>query len=91
MGIMALFTVLLEFDGGTYISQFHATSPHNAALKHAAHVIANKEMSSLVTRRRLADRLSLERPVAIEGVRNVWCCSASIGRKFALVNIIATV
>jgi hypothetical protein len=87
---MALFTVVLEFDGGTYISQFQATSAHNAAVKHAAHLIGNKEMSTLLNRRRLADRLSVEPPVAIEGVRNVWCCSASVGKKFALVNIVAT-
>ena len=27
---------------------------------------------------------------AIEGIRNVWCCSASVGKKFVLVNILAT-
>jgi len=87
---MALFTVVLEFDGGTYISQFQARAAHNAAVKHTADLIGNKEMSTLANRRRLADRLSAERPVAIEGVRNVWCCSVSVGKKFALVNIVAT-
>ena len=90
IGIMALFTVVLEFDGGTYISQFRAKSPHNVVMKHAADLVGNKEMSTPVNRRRLADRLSVEQPVAIEGVRNVWCCSASVGKKFALVNIVAT-
>jgi hypothetical protein len=87
---MALFTVILEFDGGTYISQFQATSASNAAAKHAAYLIGNKGMSTFVNRKRLSDRLSLEQPVAIEGVRNVWCCSASVGKKLALVNIVAT-
>jgi hypothetical protein len=87
---MALFTVVLEFDGGTYISQFRATSAHNAAIKHAVHLMGNKEMSTLANRRRLADRLSAEQLFAIEGVRNVWCCSASVGKKFALLNIVAT-
>src|SRR5579872_2218063 len=32
---MALFTVILEFGGGTYISQFQASSPDDAAVKHA--------------------------------------------------------
>jgi hypothetical protein len=87
---MALFTVILEFDGGTYISQFQATSAHSAAAKHAARLIGNRQMSTLVNRRRLADALAVEQPVAIEGVRNVWCCSASVGERFALVNIVAT-
>lgn len=87
---MALFTVILEFDGGTYISQLQATSAYNAAAKHAARLIGNKQVSTLVNRRRLADALSVEQPVVIEGVRNVWCCSASVGKRFALVNIVAT-
>jgi hypothetical protein len=82
---MALFTVVLEFGGGTYISQFKAASAHAATIKHAAHLISIKGMS-----KRLAERLSLEQPIAIQGIRSVWCCSASVGRKFALVNIVAT-
>ena len=87
---MALFTVVLEFDGGTYVSQFKAASASAAAVKHAAHLISFNAMSTPSNRKRLADRLSLEQPVAIQGIRNVWCCSASVGRKFALVNIVAT-
>ena len=87
---MALFTVILEFDGGTYISQFQATSPDDAAVKHADYLVGLKGMSTPANRRRLSDCLSLERPVAIEGLRKVWCCSASVRGKFALVNIVAT-
>ena len=87
---MALFTVVLEFGGGTYISQFKAASPHAAAVKHAAHLIGINGMCTPLDRKRLSDRLSLEQPVPIQGIRNVWCCSASVGRKFALVNIVAT-
>jgi hypothetical protein len=87
---MALFTVILEFDGGTYISQFQASSPHDAAVKHAGYLLGLKRMSTPSIRRRLAESLSLERPVAIEGVRKVWCSSASVRGKLALVNIVAT-
>ena len=87
---MALFTVVLEFDGGTYISQFRTKSASETAVKHAAHLTGIKGMSTTAIRRRLAETLSSEQPVAIEGVRNVWCCSASVGKKFALVNIVAT-
>jgi len=87
---MALFTVVLEFGGGTYVSQFKAASAHAAAVKHAAHLRSIKGISRPSERKRLADRLSLEQPIAIRGIRNVWCCSASVGRRFALVNIVAT-
>jgi hypothetical protein len=65
---MALFTLVLEFDGGTYISQFRAASVVRAVAQYP----------------------STENPVAIDGVQNVWCCSASAGKKFALLNIVAT-
>ena len=81
--------MVLEFGGGTYISQFKAASAH-AAVKHAAHLISIKGMSTPSDRERLADRLSREQPVPIQGFRNVWCCSGSVGRKFALVSIVAT-
>lgn len=87
---MAFFTVIFEFDGGTYISQFRASSPHDAAVKHADHVVKLNGMSASRIRKRLAGRLSMETPVAIEGMRKVWCCSASVGKKLALVNIVAT-
>lgn len=90
IAVMALFTVVLEFGGGTYVSQFKAASAHAAAAKHAAHLISLKGMSTPSDRTRLAERLSVEQPIAIRGIRNVWCCSASVGRKFALVNIVAT-
>jgi hypothetical protein len=67
-----------------------AASVRAAVEKHAFQLIGNKGMSTLANRRRLADRLSVDQPVAIEGIRNVWCCSASVGKKFALVNIVAT-
>lgn len=86
---MALFTVILEFDGGTYISQFQASSPDDATVKHADYLVGLRGMST-TTRKCLADSLSLERPVAIEGVRKVWCCSASVGKKLALATIVAT-
>lgn len=87
---MALFTVLLEFDGGTYISQFRAPSVGAAIRKHATELSANKAVGGLQTRRSLAHHLRSEAPIAIAGVRNVWCNCATVGGKFALVNIVAT-
>jgi hypothetical protein len=87
---MALFTVVLEFNGGTYISQFRVVSPRAALKKYAAQVVGNTAIGQLPTRRRLADQLKADEPIAIEGVHGVWCCSAVIGRKGALVNIVKT-
>ena len=90
MTVMALFTFLLEFDGGTYISQFRAASVKGAIAQYPSHVVGNKAVSTSSLRKRLAEALSAEKPVTIDGVRNVWCCSTSVGKKFALLNVVAT-
>jgi hypothetical protein len=87
---MPLFTFVLEFDGGTHISQFRAASVFRAVEEYGAQLLHNKAIAKLPVRRRLKEALSAENPVAIKGVRNVWCCSASIGKKFALVNVVVT-
>jgi hypothetical protein len=87
---MALFTFLLEFDGGTYISQFRAASPQRAASQYPSHLMRNNGVPTLAVRKRLADAFTGDYPAAIEGMRSVWCCSATIGKKLALLNIVAT-
>jgi len=87
---MPLFTFVLEFTGGTYISQLRARSTRQAVSLYTSELVRNKELSTGSVRKRLADALVAEKPVAIDGVRNVWCCSASVGRSFALLNIVAT-
>jgi len=87
---MALFTLILEFDGGTYISQLRAASVARAVAQYPSQLLSNKTVSTLAVRKRLAQSFSTENPVVIEGVQNVWCCSGSAGNKFALLNIVAT-
>ena len=88
---MALFTFVLEFDGGTYISQSSARSAGRAVAQYASDLVRNEAISTLPIRRTLSQDLKAAHPVAIEGVRNVWCCSSSVSKKFALLNIVATV
>jgi hypothetical protein len=51
---------------------------------------SDKGVAKMPARRRLGAAFSAENPVAIKGVRNVWCCSASIGKKLAILNVVAT-
>jgi hypothetical protein len=87
---MALFTLLLEFDGGTYIAQLRSASARGAVTKYAAQLAKNEALSTRSIRKRLASGLKQYEPVRIDGIRNVWCCSASLGNKFALLNLVAT-
>ena len=78
---MARFTVILEFGGGTYLRQVKAGSAH-AALKSIA--AGNHGKAALFR------TLSEDKPVAIEGIENCWCCSGLYRGNLALVNIVKT-
>ena len=78
---MARFTVILEFTGGTYVRQVKA-----ASARRALKAIATGKHGKAALFRALAE----EKPAAIEGVKNCWCCGASYRDKLALVNIVKT-
>lgn len=78
---MAKFTVILEFCGGTYIRQVKATSPRTALRKLATGAGDKKNVF-------LA--LVADGTIAIEGISNCWCSSATLRGKLALGNIVKT-
>jgi hypothetical protein len=78
---VAKFTMILEFAGGTYIRQVKAASPQIALKKIA---------SGNHGKAKLFRALSKDRPIAIEGIENCWCCSTLYREKLALVNIVKT-
>ena len=87
---MPLFTFVLEFDGGTHISQFRAASVVRAVHEYGDQLLRDKAVAKMAVRKRLSAAFSAENPVAIKGMRNVWNCSASIGQKLAILNLVAT-
>ncbi len=72
---MALFTVIADYRGGTYIRQLRASGVQSA-LEQWARELPNIKGSfiGVATKRKLsaAVRESDNRPVAIEGTENVW-------------------
>ena len=78
---MALFTIILDFGGSTYIRQLKATSPQLALKK----ISAGNHGKAAMFR-----ALSKDKPMPIEGVENCWCCATSHKGKLALVNIVKT-
>jgi len=79
---MALYTVILEYRGGTYSSQVTAESPRAALLSWATNLEAS-EIKHLGTsgKQRLIAGLKndpIDRPVLLTGLRNVWCYSGPI-------------
>jgi uncharacterized protein (UPF0333 family) len=83
-----LFTILLEYGGGTYISQVRANSTSKAVVKWATSL----DVAALTRRRKddLLRRITEDEPVKITGADGIWCVSADIGNKLALVTIVQT-
>lgn len=86
---MALFTAILEVEGGTYVAQVHATNERDALAEYSKRLI-NYSIGTKAMRRALSKRLNEDTLVELSGVKNVWCCSANLSQKLALLNIIET-
>jgi hypothetical protein len=92
--MMALFTVILDYRGGTYISQVEATEPHAALLQWAAALdprpiaFFGKKRKQSMVKELLHDEYGLYFPVALEGLLNAWCVSLPLPG--SLVNIVET-
>ena len=85
-----LYTVILDYKGGTYIAQVSADSPA-AALPIWLSQIKNDALAEWeITRKDLISILKSEHVVPIDGCVNVWCTSGSARGNLALINVIAT-
>jgi hypothetical protein len=88
---MPFYTFLMEFEGGTYISQVEAASPKAACLKWAkglnAEVIPGFGQSSKVT---LVEEMKAEKPVPIQNTFGVWCASALVRGRLVLATFVQT-
>jgi hypothetical protein len=88
---MPLYTFILDYKGGTYLSQISSGSPITAFVKgakslQAANVtgLGNKGKASLI------EQMKTNEITPITGLTNVWCKTALISGRIALVNVIQT-
>lgn len=88
-----LYTIVMEYRGGTYVSQVTARNVFGA-LRAWAVALNVDAVAGLGPRRKaeLIDQIEdqLAAPVALDGVINGWCASAVTSGGLVLVNIIET-
>jgi hypothetical protein len=88
---MALYTFVLEYDGGTYIAQVRSQSPKSAIKKWLNHIAKDSTMGlSPNIKKSLTDNFITDTPTPITGISKTWCISASVRGKLALVNLVQT-
>ncbi len=76
---MPRYTLIMDYLGGTYISQVNAASPKRAFVK-AAQELDQSQISGLgmKTKETLIKHVKTEEPVRLVGVENVWCNIADL-------------
>jgi hypothetical protein len=88
---MPLYTFVLDFDGGTYISQVKAPSTTSACVKWAEELdIADLKGVGRKSKESLVNQMKVEEPQLLNGLSNAWCVTAALRGGLALINIIQT-
>lgn len=88
---MPLYTLIMEYADGTYISQIKAPSPKSACVKWGQRLDESQVKGlGLKGKESLIERMKEESPLALEGMSNVWCHSALVRGKLALINLVQT-
>jgi hypothetical protein len=88
---MPLYSFVLDFDGGTYISQVAA-----ASFTAAPAIWAKRLKSGAVkgvggaTLNELARQMTEKEPTPLTGLSHVWCTDALLRGKLALINFVET-
>ena len=91
---MTLFTLVLDYRGGTYVSQVRAASPRRALSLWAQrlHSQGVPGVGGATADRAQAEITAMGiPPTPVEGLPHVWCSSLLISGHLALLHIIATI
>lgn len=88
---MEKFTFIVEYKGGTYISQYYALNLKDALFSWAEKL--DQKIFSLKKQEQIRIEIQNEDnfPTPIEAVDNVWCCCLLSGKFFILMNIVKTI
>ena len=85
-----LFTVFVELGGGTYVGQVHVPNATDAFEQWIETQTDTDLAAWRTTREELLEVAATHKAIALNGISNVWCLSASIGAGLLLANIVLT-
>ena len=80
-----LFTVVSDFDGGTYVSQLEGSDPVAIARQWAAKLRSERfipKSSGYIAKSLIRDLDSGDLPTPLDGLKNVWQSGAWVGHAF---------
>ncbi|MCL2761570.1 MAG: hypothetical protein FWD70_08000 [Desulfuromonadales bacterium] len=89
-----LYTFVVDYQGGTYISQIEneSDSPYNIFKDWVKTCDFLEIISKRINRNKLIDKIEkFEKvPLPLDNLNNVWCITLILLNKLALINIIKT-
>lgn len=85
------FSFIMEFDGGTYISQIDEISPEVAMKSWAKSLdVANINGMNQNMKEEIIAGLDDEEPVGLEGLTKIWCFTIIPEGHFGLIHFVET-
>ncbi len=95
MSAMHLYTVVVDYKGGTYLAQLRARSRAHAMREWVRRIQKDEEIVRQFTLRALrrletVDWKIEERPVNVAGLVNVWCATALVRNELCLFTLVLT-
>jgi hypothetical protein len=87
---MHLYTVLLDYAGGTYTSQMTAYDEHDAFRRWTESLRVHGSVGTVSDEVAAAFAAADDQLVQLDGLVGVWCASASATKGLALINIVRT-
>jgi hypothetical protein len=85
-----LYSIILDFRGGTYISQVTSSTPAGAIKVWASQIDELDARTWRLDVDRLKSLVLEDSLTAINGCKNIWCLSATLGAHLVLINVIQT-
>jgi hypothetical protein len=92
MGSTGKFTIVCEFDGGTYVSQVEAADQVEAVRRWAVNIRIEKPIpgATAYVAKAVLREMDQYGLAALDGLKGVWCFTASVGKKLVLGNVVAS-
>lgn len=88
---MPFYTFIMEYAGGTYISQVKAASPRKAVVKGAQKLnVSEIYKFGQVSKDKLIEEMKTKEISLLNSLKNVWFVSALIRGELALINLVQT-
>ncbi|MHC5066066.1 MAG: hypothetical protein ACYTG5_19060 [Planctomycetota bacterium] len=83
-----LFTFVLDYAGGTYLSQFQAADLNSAVMQFSCELEEGRLIPDFEHGPSLALELARDVPVAVDGLQHVWCITGVCENELGVLHVV---